>query len=60
MSGVRVGTPGSEGTQGTTKWGDRAAERYDEAYARAYREHDETAQAGESRREAFHVRVLPS
>ena len=33
---------------GTTKWGDRAASRYDDAYAKRYREHDEAAQAGTS------------
>jgi SAM-dependent methyltransferase len=31
-----------------TKWGERAAARYDEAYARRYREHDEAAQDGAS------------
>jgi SAM-dependent methyltransferase len=33
---------------GTTKWGDRAAARYDDAYARRYREHDEAARTGAS------------
>ncbi len=33
---------------GTSKWGERAASRYDDAYAKRYREHDEAAQGGTS------------
>lgn len=48
MSQARWSTSSTSRTSSTTKWGDRAAAKYDEAYARHYREHDEAAGSGES------------